>query len=277
MLTRYPPAASEAISFAADAGPLQTPVQGWVLHVQDGDGDPVNWFRSSVPPNRVFSHLWVSRLGVIDQYQALDRECWAQGDGNRRWWGVETEGRPDEPLTDAQLDVLAAWHVFSGTADTLAETPDETGIGWHGMGGVPWGGHFGCPGDIRRQQRYEIIRRAQILRGETDMPTVEELVQGLTTSPEFLGAVAKAGNSYYEAHIGTGLETVTDALSNIYADAHAGLGTLQQIAEKLGVVPAKEVTAEDLAAVAGALVRVLGDKAGSLAEELARQATAPVV
>jgi len=39
-------------------------------------------------------------------------------------------------------------------------------------------------------------------------------------------------------------------------------------------VPAKEVTQEDLAAVAGALVRVLGEKSASLAEELARQATA---
>jgi len=275
MLTRYPPATFEPISFSGDAGPIQAPVQGWVLHVQDGDGDPVNVFRSSVKPDRKFSHLWVSRLGLVTQYQDLDQECWAQGAGNAHWWGVETEGRPDEPLTDAQLDALAAFHVWCGAPDVLAETPDETGIGWHGMGGIPWG-HPECPGDIRRQQRYEIIRRAQILRGEDTMPTVEELVQGLTTNGDYLAAVAKAGNAYYEAHIGGHLETVTDSLTSIYADTHSALGVITQIAEKLGVVPAKEVTQEDLAAVAGALVRVLGEKSASLAEELARQATALV-
>lgn len=162
---RYAKASWHPVSYRADAGKLQLPAMGWVLHVQAGTGDPGGWFQSLAGGHdRRFSHLWAPKSGVASQYTSLQQQSWAQGAGNSRWWSVETEGYPAEPLTDAQLDWLAAWHVHSGTPDRATNSPTVPGIGIHSMGGTAWGGHPGCPGGIRAAQRGEIIRRAQALR-----------------------------------------------------------------------------------------------------------------
>ena len=167
---RYPPASWEPVDYAGQAGPLSTPI-GWVEHVVVGDGDPWSVFKNAQSPNRRFSHLWFAKDGRIKQYQDLTRDSWAQAAGNETYWACETEGYPGQPLTDAQLDALAAWHVWSGTPDALAEAPGQRGIGTHQMGGLAWGGHA-CPGTIRAAQRPDIIRRAQALRGG-DMPLTD--------------------------------------------------------------------------------------------------------
>lgn len=171
---RYPGATWEPVDYIGEAGPLITPL-GWVEHVVVGNGDPFGCFQGAVPPNRRFSHLWFGKSGAVKQYQRLDRASWAQGpDGNSHYWSCETEGYPGEALTGAQLDALAAWHVWSGTPDRLAEAPGQVGIAWHGMGGDLWGGHPDCPGQIRRAQRADIIRRAQAIRaGGADMPSLD--------------------------------------------------------------------------------------------------------
>lgn len=148
------------------AGPFTAAPVGWVLHVVVGDGSPFETFSRSKSPNRRFSHLWVAKDGRVEQYAPLTHKSWAQGDGNAGYWSVETEGMPTEPLTGPQVDALAAWHAWSGTADLVATRPGDRGIGTHYLGGRAWGGHS-CPDPEgqegrgpRSRQRADIIARA---------------------------------------------------------------------------------------------------------------------
>jgi hypothetical protein len=168
----YPPAELLLVPYLDERrkdGSLAVPVFSpqptrWVLHVQDGSGS-LRWFRGLKYPHRKNAHLWVSRSGAVEQYVPLTRWSWAQRDGNSGWISFESEGKPDDPLTDAQLTELARWHVWCGAADTVTNSPSGQGIGTHSMGGAAWGGHA-CPGPIRAAQRPEIIRRAQQIRAE---------------------------------------------------------------------------------------------------------------
>lgn len=58
---------------------------------------------------------------------------------------------------------------------TVINTPGAKGFGWHGMGGAAWGGHTGCPGDLRRAQMPQILALAQ---GST--PTTKGFLMALT-------------------------------------------------------------------------------------------------
>jgi len=133
--------------------------RGLVLHVQVGDGSCYGEF--SVPANQASSTWWVSKAGLLEQYVDSDDAAWTEAAGNFTWDSVETEGTPDEPLTTEQIATLAklyAWGMEQyGWPAVLAETPDQLGFGWHGMGGVAWGNHPDCPGDLRRPQRQDIL------------------------------------------------------------------------------------------------------------------------
>lgn len=166
----YPQAVQRPVSYAPQAGLLDQQPRGWVLHVVVGYGSPWGTFERATSPNRRFSHLWVAKTGAVEQYAPLTSKSWAQAAGNPWWWSVETEGLPTEPLTDAQIDALAAWHVWCGAVDRVAG-PEDTiggapgrGIVTHQDGGVAWGNHT-CPGPIRAGQRPEILRRAALIRG----------------------------------------------------------------------------------------------------------------
>jgi hypothetical protein len=156
----YPAAAQRPVSYAGSVGTFSATPLGWILHVVVGDGSPWGTFEHAPAGSRRFSHLWVAKTGAVEQYQRLDRISWAQAAGNSTYWSVETEGFSTEPLTDAQLDALAAWHAWCGAADQVANAPGQRGIGTHEMGGAAWGGHA-CPGPIRAAQRAEIIRRSR--------------------------------------------------------------------------------------------------------------------
>jgi hypothetical protein len=57
---------------------------------------------------------------------------------------------------------LYKWgHDTYGWPYSLAEAPGQRGFGWHGMGGGAWGGHTGCPGDLRKNRRQAILTQAQ--------------------------------------------------------------------------------------------------------------------
>jgi hypothetical protein len=136
--------------------------RGLILHVQEGTGGLQGWFNN--PNSQVSATFWVSKGGALEQYVDADLTAWAQAAGNGQYNSVETEGLHGEALTDAQIGTLAklyAWgqHVY-GWPGQLADNPGEAGFGWHGMGGNPWGGHLGCPGDQRRAQRKEILALA---------------------------------------------------------------------------------------------------------------------
>ena len=133
--------------------------QGLVLHVQVGNNSCYGEFAN--PANQASSTWWVSKTGVIEQYVDADMTAWTEAAGNSTWDSVETEGVPGEALTQAQILSVARIYVYGmqqyGWPISLAESPNGVGLGWHGMGGAAWGGHIGCPGDLRRAQRGQIL------------------------------------------------------------------------------------------------------------------------
>jgi hypothetical protein len=171
----WPQAVRRPVRHATATHPWAAPPLGWILHVVVGDGSPWHGFDASTAPARKFSHWWVAKDGTCEQYAPSSVTSWAQGAGNGTYWSVETEGFPDQPLTDAQLDTLAALHRWLGVPDQLAVRPGDRGIGTHFMGGAAWGDGrtphtcpdpaAGLPGP-RSHQRADIIRRAQ---GDDDM------------------------------------------------------------------------------------------------------------
>ena len=142
-------------------GPMSAQL-GLVLHVQEGNGGLSGWFNN--PSSGASSTYWVSKAGALEQYVACETCAWAQASGNSTYQSVETEGFHTEPLTPAQEDTLAALYAWGaasfGWQNALAEAPGQRGFGWHGMGGSSWGGHTGCPGDLRKPRRQPILDAA---------------------------------------------------------------------------------------------------------------------
>jgi hypothetical protein len=149
---------------------------GLVLHVQQGNNSLAGWFNN--PSSDASSTFWVAKDGTLEQYVDADLCAWAQGDGNSTYASVETEGYDTEPLTSQQEATLAdlyAWGFDTyGWPNTTAEAPGQPGFGWHGMGGSSWGGHTGCPGDLRQPRRGPILAIAfgggSTDSGDDDMP-----------------------------------------------------------------------------------------------------------
>lgn len=159
-------------------GPLRANL-GLILHVQDGNGELFGWFNN--PRTQASSHWWISKSGRLVQYVDTTMRSWAQGAGNNDYCSVETEGRPAEPLTDVQVDMLA--RLYRWGADTHrwpyvnAEHPGDRGFGWHGMGaasGNPKWGHPFCPGDLRKAQRTAVLTRAAHIG--TELPEEDDVL-----------------------------------------------------------------------------------------------------
>lgn len=137
--------------------------RGLVLHVAVGGNYSLyGWFNN--PAALASSHWWGGKNpGQREQYlDPFRHRAWTQGAGNRWWHSWETAGNPDEPLTNAQIETGAAIYEFGmkefGWPLKLSEHPEEPGLGWHGMGGASWGGHYDCPGELRKAQRNDILR-----------------------------------------------------------------------------------------------------------------------
>lgn len=137
-------------------------LQGLVLHVQVGNSSLA--YMAANPSYDVVPNFWIGKdEGQFEQYLPLDVRSWCQSDGNS--WGpsVETAGYPEEPLTDWQIRCLAAIYRLgvdvAGWPLQLTDDPSANGrgFGWHGMGGKSWGGHTSCPGDIRKDQRNDVL------------------------------------------------------------------------------------------------------------------------
>jgi hypothetical protein len=169
-----PFAAWRPVSYRADAGSFtQTPL-GWILHVVVGDGSPFGTFEGAVSPDRRFSTGWVAKDGHVEEFTELTMRSWAQASGNPLYWSFETEGFPNEPLTDAQILSLAKIHNVLGAADAVIDKVGDRGVGTHVMGGAEWGGHS-CPGPIRAGQRADIIAKARELRGPNPGPVASSV------------------------------------------------------------------------------------------------------
>jgi Putative peptidoglycan binding domain/N-acetylmuramoyl-L-alanine amidase len=167
-------------------GPMTTHNYGLVLHVEEDNSSPYGYFNN--PVSQVSSHFWVGKAGEVEQYVSCDVIAWAQAAGNSLYLSVETEGYTYEALTPAQIHSLALlyrWgHDMFSWPFVLADVPGEKGFAWHGMGGVAWGDHPGCPGDLRRGQRPEIIQLAQ---GAVVVPPPPPPVPPPVVAPPFPG------------------------------------------------------------------------------------------
>lgn len=170
--------------------------RGLVLHVQDGNNSPFGWFNN--PRSEASSDFWVGKNGSIEQYVDTGTDyAWAQAAGNPYYASVETEGHPDEPLTDAQVEGVAliyAWgHSTFAWPLVVVDSTTQHGLTWHGAGGAAWGGHTGCPGDLRKAQRAKIIARAASL--------VAPPAPHRTVSVAHLVAAMKADSAGPQGHV----------------------------------------------------------------------------
>jgi len=141
--------------------------KGLVLHVEEGtEWGTDSWFHN--PNAQVSAHFGVSKTGVIDQWVDTDDKAWAEVAGNPYWVSVETEGFDTEAFTSPQVSALGrlfAWlrQIYPAIPLVSTDDPNGGGLGWHGMGGAAWGGHIGCPGDLRKAARPQILQIAATL------------------------------------------------------------------------------------------------------------------
>lgn len=151
-----------------ESGGFQRPAHGVVLHIMDGSlAGTDSWFHESQAQSS--SDYGVGKDGTIYQWVdwTKDWKAWAEAAGNPYWVSIENEGHGGDSLTPAQLEANAqiVAHVFSldSVPFVSTEDPNGHGLGWHGMGGNAWGGHFDCPGDPIKKQRPAILARAREL------------------------------------------------------------------------------------------------------------------
>jgi hypothetical protein len=147
-------------------------VMGVIMHTMVGNlPGTISWFNDSAA--QASAHFGVDQTGSIHQFGPVNGwEAWAEAGGNPDWYSIEfaDNGNPAEPLTAAQvnaaaqlLELLSRPAVGRFTLQ-VSDSPGTEGFGWHGMGGAAWGGHYDCPGDVRKAQRAQIVQIAQAIR-----------------------------------------------------------------------------------------------------------------
>ena len=189
---------------------------GGVIHTEDGfEPGTIKWFNEGIAESSAFFSIGMD--GHIHQYGPLGKNwmAWTQAAGNPNWRGVEHEdkGDPSTPMTQVQLvasaQVFEAMSTFDGSLGNpwpLEATDDPVngrGIIFHGDGGVPWGDHPDCPGQVREAQRPAIIKLAKQIRAGSTGPayitadgtsTLAQLAAQHHTEPSaMLRATAEAG------------------------------------------------------------------------------------
>ena len=146
-------------------------MMGVLMHTMVGDlPGTVSWFNN--PQAQASAHFGVAEDGEIWQFGPIGKGwiAWHAAGANSTWYGIEhaDAGHPANPLTAAQVTASAqlveCLSAFAGFPLQISNSPSTKGYGWHGMGGAAWGGHFDCPGDVRRAQRPEIVALAMAIR-----------------------------------------------------------------------------------------------------------------
>lgn len=168
-----------------------TGYHGLVLHIEQGtDAGSRAWFTN--PAAQASAHFLNPKNGPLEQLVDTANAAWAEVQGNRTWISVEHEGNSGDDLTPSQLEndaQLLAWlHTEHGIPLQSTDDPNGSGLGWHGMGGDAWGGHFDCPGDPIKARRGDIIARAQQILGQpsTPAPSPAPAPQGPAFPGEYL-------------------------------------------------------------------------------------------
>jgi N-acetylmuramoyl-L-alanine amidase len=130
----------------------------------------VAWFNN--PQAQASAHFVIAESGEITQMGPIGKgwEAWHAAEANAAWYGIEhaDNGNPANPLTPAQITASAqlveCLSAFAGFPLQISDSPSVRGFGWHGMGGAAFGGHYDCPGDVRKAQRGQIIALAIAIR-----------------------------------------------------------------------------------------------------------------
>lgn len=146
------------------AGGMVRPFMGVVLHIEQGtEAGTDAWFHN--PAAQASAHFGNPKhTKGLDQFVDTDDKAWAEMAGNSKWISVEHEGVAGDHLTPIQIandaDLLAWLHRTEGVPLQTTNDVNMRGVGWHGMGGALWGGHYACPGDPIKKARHQIIRDA---------------------------------------------------------------------------------------------------------------------
>lgn len=168
----------------------QAEVRGLVLHIQEGtEAGSIAWFTN--PAAQASAHFLNPKSGQLQQLVDTSNKAWAEVAGNAHWLSVETEGYSGDSLTASQLENVAqlyAWiHQTYGAPLQSTDDPNGYGIGWHGMGGDAWGGHFDCPGDPIKAQRPSILARVEEILGAGSAPVPTPTPPPVPSGPAFPG------------------------------------------------------------------------------------------
>lgn len=184
----------------------QESVQGVVLHIMQGSLDGSDsWFRN--PISQSSAHFGVGKNGTIYQWVNTQDRAWAQMAGNKAWLSIEHEGYSGTALTAAQVAATAkivAWaqSVYKFPLQST-DSASGSGVGWHGMGGAAWGGHFDCPGAEIKAQRAAILAAAKAINEPaTGTYTVKkgDTLSGIAADHGITLAQLLAANPALKAH-----------------------------------------------------------------------------
>jgi hypothetical protein len=158
------------------------------------------------PNYQASAHFGIAQDGKIIQWVGIRGGiAWHAVNANPNWYGIEhaDNGNPGNPLTNAQInasaqlvELLSRWRVGRFPLQVTNST-GTLGYGTHRMGGAAWGGHS-CPqlangSGPRRGQRWEIVRRAKIIREHGQYPApvrvnAKNPVEGLRVAPRYTQA-----------------------------------------------------------------------------------------
>lgn len=146
--------------------------RGVVMHTEAGyEAGTVATFMN--PSAQVSAFFSIGQSGACHQYVPVGRgyTAWSQASGNSTFRGIEDEDRTDPaiPLTSAQITTFAqifeACSAYDGFPLQVTDDVNGHGLICHGDGGASWGGHYSCPGNVRKAQRGAIVALAKEIRG----------------------------------------------------------------------------------------------------------------
>lgn len=198
-------------------------VLGLIVHIMDGTfSGTKSWFNN--PDAKASSHFGTDRNGYAEQWVDTKDKAWAEAAGNTNYISVENEGHGGDALTDGQISRIAeilAWaHRVHGVPIQAANAPGERGLGWHGMGGAAWGGHYDCPGDNVRAQFPEILKRAQAIVSPSPAPTPNHPYPGYVIKIGAAGTQVKVIQARVGATADGKFGPKTDAAVRAWQRAH---------------------------------------------------------
>lgn len=152
--------------------------RGMVQHTEDGfTAGTVSTFMSEA--SQVSAFFGVGEDGAAQQFLPVGRGfvAWAEGGGNPLWRSCECEDKTNvghamtQPQMVAFAQILEACSAYDGFPLQVTDDPvNGKGLITHGAGGSAWGGHYGCPGDVRKAQRPQLVKLAQQIRAEGGVP-----------------------------------------------------------------------------------------------------------